>query len=248
MVQSARQDAASPSISRATRGDATLAALAEIPRCFHYIWLGSDLPESHARYMLSWRMHHPDWKIVQWSDGAKTLLPDYLRELYEEPDRYVPNAGNNIYQFQSDILRLGIIYKHGGVYLDTDFVFLKPIDDLIEGDIPFATYEDTKGNVSNAIFAFPSGHEFIKELMPALYSRAKFMAHSSKRANSISGPALWTLAIEAMASKYQIKMMPPTAFYPYLWSELHRSGEDFTGSYAVHHWNNMRNRKGRPLP
>ena len=42
------------------------------------------------------------------------------------------NLDNNLAR-KSDLLRLQVLYNHGGVYLDTDMECIKPIDELLNG-------------------------------------------------------------------------------------------------------------------
>jgi mannosyltransferase OCH1-like enzyme len=63
--------------------------------------------------------------------------------------------------------------RHGGVYLDTDTIALRPIDDLIEGDAPFGVcelpmsrwgmrYEEHCRFMCNGIMGTPPGEEMFK--------------------------------------------------------------------------------------
>ena len=93
-----------------------------IPRVFHQIWLG-ERPFPYERERETWLRHHPDWEHRLWTEAE---LPGDL-ELTE--------AANLLRQpaERADILRLELLHRHGGVYLDADFECLKPIDPLLDG-------------------------------------------------------------------------------------------------------------------
>ena len=88
------------------------------------VWLGPDpLPAEFEPFLESWRRHHPDWELKLW--GEDNLPADLRRaEVYDTERQPVERA---------DILRLELIWRFGGVYVDTDFECYRPIDELIEG-------------------------------------------------------------------------------------------------------------------
>lgn len=118
-----------------------------IPRIFHQIWLGPNpLPDDFARYVESWRRHHPDWEHHLWTE--ETIPPDLHPAVYE---RLRSPAE------RSDVFRLELLVRHGGIYVDTDFECLRPLDELIAGVDLFAA--DAKdGRVNNALIGAAAGH------------------------------------------------------------------------------------------
>jgi inositol phosphorylceramide mannosyltransferase catalytic subunit len=93
-----------------------------IPKIIHHIWLGGELPEKYKNYIKSWKKYNPAWIHRLWTDKD---IPDLkLKNI----DKF--NQTKNFGQ-KSDILRYEILYKYGGIYVDTDFECLKPFDDLM---------------------------------------------------------------------------------------------------------------------
>ena len=100
-----------------------------VPRTIHQIWLGKDpLPEDFAAYVETWRRNHPHWEHRLWTEDN---LPAELRrpEVRERIRHPVERA---------DILRLELLWRHGGVYVDVDFECRRPLDPFI-GDAEFFT-------------------------------------------------------------------------------------------------------------
>ncbi|KAL1440200.1 hypothetical protein MTO96_010008 [Rhipicephalus appendiculatus] len=61
----------------------------------------------------------------------------------------------------SDGIRLGLLLKHGGVYVDFDVIFLRSLEDL--GDAVVACSADDA--VTNNFFAFTARHPFVREVV-----------------------------------------------------------------------------------
>lgn len=92
-----------------------------IPRIFHHIWFGSELPSRFKEYIKTWKRFHPGWKFMFWDEDN---LPELINQrLYNKARTYAE---------QSDIVRLEILKKYGGVYVDTDYECFSNISPLIK--------------------------------------------------------------------------------------------------------------------
>lgn len=92
-----------------------------IPKIIHQIWLGSQLPKKFVAYTQTWQDHHPDWEYILWDDKAIDALKLENQELYDKAINYGE---------RSDIARYEILWRYGGLYVDTDFECLQPFDHL----------------------------------------------------------------------------------------------------------------------
>lgn len=126
-----------------------------IDKKIHYCWFGGgELPEQLKRYMDSWYKYCPDYDIIRWDESNYDVASNqYMKETYEcKKWGYVP-----------DYARLDIIYKEGGIYLDTDVELLRPIDCLL-ADSMFCHFA-CEGDVNcGAGFGAVKGHELIKKM------------------------------------------------------------------------------------
>lgn len=95
-----------------------------IPKKIHYCWVGGgEMPESNQRCLASWQKFCPDYEIVRWDESNYDFGANrYTAEAYCEKK----------WGFVPDFPRLDIIYRHGGIYLDTDVELLRPLDDLLD--------------------------------------------------------------------------------------------------------------------
>lgn len=103
-----------------------------IPKKIHYCWFGRNpLPDSALKCIASWRKYLPDYEIIEWNEDNYdvTSIP-YIREAYEAKK----------YAFVSDYARFALLYKHGGLYFDTDVEVIKSMDALIAYG-PFLGFE-----------------------------------------------------------------------------------------------------------
>lgn len=94
-----------------------------IPKIIHYCWFGGNpKPAIIERYINTWREHLSGYEIIEWNeDNFDVMATSWAREAIECKK----------YAFVSDYVRLEVLYKYGGIYLDTDVEIIKPFDDLL---------------------------------------------------------------------------------------------------------------------
>jgi mannosyltransferase OCH1-like enzyme len=133
-----------------------------VPKILHQIWLGDQpLPEEFAGYRETWLRQHPSWEHRLWTEEN---LPGDLRrpEVYER--LRMPAE-------RSDILRLELLWRHGGVYVDTDFECLRPLDPFVDG-LDFVTAPlKPNGWVNNAFIGSVPGHSILDRALNELRPR-----------------------------------------------------------------------------
>ena len=100
-----------------------------IPKIIHYCWFGGkSKPELVEKCIASWRKCCPDWEIWEWNESNYDVWGHpYMAAAYEEKK----------WAFVSDVARLDIISRYGGIYLDTDV-------EIFASD-PFAPYLNYDG-------------------------------------------------------------------------------------------------------
>jgi mannosyltransferase OCH1-like enzyme len=196
------------------------------------------MPEAFVAFGETWRTHHPHWQMLLWDESNLPRLAN--QELFDQAGEIAPGFEG---QLRSDIARLEMLYEHGGVYLDTDFECLRPIDPLLEGVRCFAAWEIQNKVVNNAVLGCEPEHPFIGHLIEEL--PRSISESPGRRPSKMSGPHFVT----AMWRQHGrgVTVFPEKWFYPYGCKELHRAGEDFPDAYAVHHWANQRRLRRKPL-
>ncbi len=94
-----------------------------IPKKIHYVWLGGKkLPRHLEKCIDSWKRFCPDYELIRWDESNYDLDKNaYTREAYRE----------RAFGFVPDYMRLDLLYRYGGIYLDTDVEIIRPLDDLL---------------------------------------------------------------------------------------------------------------------
>lgn len=95
-----------------------------IPKVIHYCWFGGGpLNELSRRCVASWKKFCPDYQLVRWDESNYDIgKNEYIRRAAEAKK----------WAFVSDYARLDIVYRHGGIYLDTDVELVAPLDSLLK--------------------------------------------------------------------------------------------------------------------
>lgn len=135
--------------------------MASIPRVFHQIWLGdAPLPAEYRKYQKSWLRHNQGWDLRLWTE---TDLPDDLErpEIYERLRQPAE---------RSDMLRLELLKRYGGVYVDSDFECRRPLEPLLDG-VEFFVADLKPNRVNNAIIGSVRDHPLLVRAIAELRPR-----------------------------------------------------------------------------
>jgi mannosyltransferase OCH1-like enzyme len=197
--------------------------LAVIPRVLHHIWIGPDpLPPEHRPWVQSWKRHHPDWELRLWTEDdlpEDPIRPEVLERLRAPVER-------------ADILRLEILYRHGGVYVDTDLECLRPIDPLLDGE-RFVGVAVKPGRMTNTVIASVPGHPVLERALRELEPMDVYWTTWAPR--SIKESAGPPLLRRVTAGHPDVTLLDPPAFFP-------STDEERERAYGVHHlarvWHN----------
>jgi inositol phosphorylceramide mannosyltransferase catalytic subunit len=182
-----------------------------IPSILHQVWVGPDpLPEEFAAYRASWARHNPNWESRLWTedDLPADLERKEAYELLRQPAE------------RSDVIRLELLYRHGGVYADVDFECLRPVTPLLE-DVDFFVGAFKPGRVTNALIGSVPGHPLLARAIREIRPRSTWGAVDK----SGTGPSFLRRMVKAFPD---VTVFEPDVFYP-------RSAEALREAYAVHH-------------
>lgn len=175
------------------------------------------MPPQFVVWGETWKRHHPDWEMRLWTE-------DELPEL-THPEAFA--KGRN-HSERSNVLRYELLWRLGGVYIDTDMECRRPIDPILEGVSVFAG-NTRPGRIGSAIIGSVPGHpafERAVELVPR-------GVDAGGRQTEETGPGFLT---SILTDFDDVTVFEPAYFYPYRHDEKHLSGADFPDAYAVHHW------------
>lgn len=204
--------------------------------------MGGPEPEWTQPFAATWEQ--PGWEVRDWTDDeVKSLFPLRNQAIFDRAQRLCPD---HVGQLRSDVVRLEILERFGGVYVDTDFECLRPIDDLIAGVDCFAAWEIQGKWINNAIVGAVPTHPFIERLIRGLPANVR--RYRGARPNKVSGPQYVTRQWNRDGRR--VRIFDQRRFYPYGYKEIaeHGPGDEFPDAYAIHHWANQRRERGVPCP
>ena len=129
-----------------------------IPKIIHYCWFGGKpLDELALKCIASWKKYFPNYEIIEWNENNFDINQlDFMQKAYEDKK----------WAFVSDVVRLLVIYKYGGIYFDTDVEVVSSYEDVLNSSSKgFLGFEKTKSVATGLGFGAEKEHPFIKELI-----------------------------------------------------------------------------------
>ncbi len=180
-----------------------------IPRVFHQIWLGPNpLPDEYRRYQQTWLDHHPGWELRLWTEEN---LPGDLRRPEAAEKLRAPAE-------RANILRLELLWREGGVYVDTDFECLRSIEPLIEDAELFITLAKAD-RVNNALMGSVPGHPLLERALGEIRP-VEYYGHDKAATGT-------RFLDELMLDGQGVTLLDHELFYP-------RTDEARRQAYAIH--------------
>ncbi|CAH9059896.1 unnamed protein product [Cuscuta europaea] len=201
----------------------------------------------------------PDFNYLFKNTSAHSWVDRLLRGSIDPGE---VSIGQNL----SNLLRLGLLYKFGGVYIDTDVIILKSFSKLRNVIGAQTMNPETRkwSRLNNAVMIFNKGHplvyKFIEEF--ALTFDGNKWGHN--------GPYLVSRVVSRVSesddddddddeNRKNLTVLPPVAFYPVGWGRIrslfegprntthlewldNNLGQIRIGSLAVHLWNKQSRR------
>ncbi|KAM8974059.1 lactosylceramide 4-alpha-galactosyltransferase [Pelodytes ibericus] len=146
----------------------------------------------------------------------------------------------------SDACRLAILWKTGGIYLDTDFIILRNLHNLTN-----SMGLQSMSTINGAFLSFHAGHHFIKLCMEDFVRMYNYWIYGHQ------GPQLLTRVFKRWCAIHRLRdsrgckgvhVLSKEAFYPVDWQAWRRYFEDINprdlrkllkDTYGVHLWNKM---------
>ena len=208
-----------------------------IPKILHFIWLGGEIPEHYVTNINDWSKKNPNFEVEVWTDEDAKNFDMKNREMFEK----ATNFG-----MKSDILRYEILYQEGGVYLDTDFFCLQPLDDLNEMyEFYSGIYLEREPVAGNGIIGCSPKHEImgycIEDMTLDVSDNIKKFS-KDEQTMFLTGPMYFSAKImryigDTNNMNKNIVLLPSKFFYPApmnVSENLQGYLEDY--SKAIHLW------------
>ncbi len=224
----------------------------EIPKIIHRIWLGDDpMPEEWSRCCQTWREHH------RWQDGWEVRWWDEveLENQFGQFKIYHPLLFDKSISpaVRADVWRLCLLHHFGGVYHDTDFECLHPLDALLASGTFIAADMHT-GTLCNGFLACTPRHPWMNTMAHRAMSNLEDKPRmAGKEILYLVGPGLIANHLDvhrkAMAKPLKdsegrvvahacgdtgLVVTTPGTCFPYYWTEPRPAS--YGAAWMVHHW------------
>lgn len=214
----------------------------KIPKIIHQIWLGGKLPKKYKKFTDTWKAKHPDWQYKLWTEKEIDQLGLHNKKIFDLAENYAQKA---------DIARYEILYRFGGLYVDTDFECVKAFDVWHHSLDFFVCIEfKRKLRIGNSIIGTYAKHPILKacvenlednffsiELDPNLSERRAFI----EKIVAQTGPVYFTNILKKMVldNSQKIVIFPNSFFFPFSSIEEKKGNvQQFIKpeTYAMHRW------------
>ena len=183
-----------------------------IPKVVHQIWIGGELPPILSLYMNDWKEMR-GWDYRLW--GNDDLNEQNFPKTWHLIKRML-RLERPVYAMIADLMRLEILYHHGGVYLDTTFEKVRNITPLLNkpgykfamsNEIPDPELE--LPFISNSFIASVPRYVVLRRLL----SEEKLSHINIKGlANEQTGPYYVRTGIKRPS---EVSLIPTRFIYPY---------------------------------
>lgn len=207
-----------------------------IPKIIHYCWISENvndkLPEKVQECINTWKQYLPDYEIKRWNQYNFDISNSIYAKQALDCKKYA---------FVSDYIRLSVLYRYGGIYLDTDMKVLRSFDELLNNKA-FIGFEN-KYSIAAGIIGAEKKHDYIKLLLDMYEDRKKVFIKNDKSLDMTPNPVIITNLLLKKGIKLKnvlqkndsITVYPKEYFYPY----ENNTGElNLTlNSYAIHLYN-----------
>lgn len=158
-----------------------------IPKKIHYVWVGGkEKPKDIKRCINTWKKHLKDYEIIEWNENNF--------DINSHPFCKAAYAAKK-WAFVSDYIRAYVIYKEGGIYLDTDVLVLDNFDNFLNNKA-FVGFENID-HPFTAVFGAEKNHPLLKDMLD-YYDKLEDYKFSFENNNTIS-------VSEILINKYNCK-------------------------------------------
>lgn len=169
-----------------------------IPKVIYQTFKTNVVPIGMYNAIKSWQDNNPDYEHYFFTDDdcIDFIEKNFDKKVLDAYLNFIPGA------FKADLWRCCILYIKGGIYVDSDMVCLRSLNEVINEDDEFLSARDdpmSKSFIYNAFIACTPGHPFIKKQIDSILENAenKNMCYYL----DVAGPALLGKSINKVCKR-----------------------------------------------
>ena len=196
------------------------------PKLMHFIWIGdTPFPKMYEYYITTWLLHHPDWTFCFWNDNN---IPKLINQAFYDSSTHPA--------MKADILRYELLYFIGGVYVDSDFLCLRNIDDLLTNISGFTGYE-SHDFMAIGLMGFKRYNPILYQIIIEIPYNIINCRSLDKSIPQLTGPVFFTEIWNKYHTPSDIAF-PIDYFYSYTFLDKyeHKRYHIKDEYYAIHMW------------
>ena len=146
-----------------------------IPKKIHYVWVGGNEKNNTIKQcMKTWGKHLEGYEVIEWNENNFDIdSHPFVKAAYKAKK----------WAYVSDYIRAYVIYKYGGIYLDTDILVLDNFDRFLNNGA-FVGFENPQYPFT-AVFGAEPGHPLVKDMIE-YYDRLDEYKFDFEKNNTIS--------------------------------------------------------------
>jgi GR25 family glycosyltransferase involved in LPS biosynthesis len=224
----------------------TRSSSSEIPKIIHLLYFGeTEFHNFHDRCVRSMLFHMRDYRVVIYNNvepknnafwDKLKMHPRVTIECVDVPTHFDGYELGH-FQYKADVVRLEVLYKYGGVYLDLDMLIVRDFSELFRNGMDLYLSREGEGpGLINAFIAAKPNNEFLKIWLDNFKTglRMGVWAYHIRDTNR--------LLLEKhpyYESKYGIEILHHEKFFPIPWTARdvfngERKFEFNNNNYGVH--------------
>lgn len=171
------------------------------------------MPERLADWRRQMVMLNPAFEHLLWDEQSlKAAGFDY----YEASNKWPTPAG------VSNAARLYVLRNYGGLYFDSDFIPLKPLDMFLDMGTAVAA-EQADGRICNAFMGCTKGHPWVKWQYDRVSQYEKIAP-------------FWGVDLASQAPRDGLTVAPRRLVYPFLWTDESDKRIPHEDTIMLHMW------------
>ncbi len=195
------------------------------------------MPDEFIHTGQTWLEQNPGWEMRLWTEKNLPKLKNQI--LFDNAEHLIESR--LLGRFRSNLARLEILHKYGGVYIDCDFVATQPIPAEYLNSNLFLPWENDRF-VNNGLIGAEPKHPWLKRVIDAIPESV--LSQPGKPSNVTCGPHLLTRLLDP-----NIILIPADEVYPYGWRDtLVGNTHHDSHSWAHHLWAGSRHQVSVIIP
>ena len=195
-----------------------------IPKKIHQVWIGGPLPGIQQLYIDTVKKINPDWDHKLWGNDElnETNFPITWKFIQKSLAIGIEHFGNEKKRYAQvcDMMRLEILFHHGGVYIDTTMEALKNFNELLKDnyfDFIVSNEDPCDFNCTNKIGQKYISNSFIASssnniILDKLLRNLDFVDFNEDKVNLTTGPYFLGKYLKGTDL---ITMLPMELIYPH---------------------------------